>query len=219
MSFVTLVRHGQANTQARDEESYDRLSDLGHQQATWLGAYFSDVGDVFARVYCGTLRRHVETLDAISPACGAAAQRDPRLNEIAYFTMAQRMEAQHGIAMPTCREDFAVHLPMLFDLWQKDRLDDVPERFAVFEARVKAVMAEIAGGTGRALVVTSGGFIGMAIRQALGLDTRRLSLCCLAIENSSVHRFQTLGGSLAVTQFNALPHLDTPSRQHARSHV
>ena len=29
MSYITLVRHGQANTAARDEHSYDRLSPLG----------------------------------------------------------------------------------------------------------------------------------------------------------------------------------------------
>ena len=37
MGEVVLVRHGQANSGATDEESYDRLSDLGHQQARWLG--------------------------------------------------------------------------------------------------------------------------------------------------------------------------------------
>ena len=39
MSHITLIRHGQANSQARDEASYDRLSDLGHQQAAWLGEW------------------------------------------------------------------------------------------------------------------------------------------------------------------------------------
>ena len=36
MSHVTLVRHGQANSSARDELGYDRLSELGWQQAEWL---------------------------------------------------------------------------------------------------------------------------------------------------------------------------------------
>ncbi|HGG64496.1 MAG TPA: histidine phosphatase family protein, partial [Rhodobacteraceae bacterium] len=37
MVELTLIRHGQAQTGARDEASYDSLSDLGHQQAQWLG--------------------------------------------------------------------------------------------------------------------------------------------------------------------------------------
>ena len=65
MSFITLVRHGQANSSARDEGSYDRLSDLGWQQARWLGGYFEQTGEKFARVYSGTLRRHVETVEGI----------------------------------------------------------------------------------------------------------------------------------------------------------
>ena len=36
MVELTLVRHGQAQTGARDEASYDSLSNLGHQ-ARWLG--------------------------------------------------------------------------------------------------------------------------------------------------------------------------------------
>ena len=31
MSNVMIVRHGQANSQARDEASYDQLSATGHQ--------------------------------------------------------------------------------------------------------------------------------------------------------------------------------------------
>ena len=42
MSHITLIRHGQANSAAKDEPSYDRLSDLGHQQAAWLGHYLRD---------------------------------------------------------------------------------------------------------------------------------------------------------------------------------
>ncbi len=37
MSHITPIRHGQANTGARTEADYDRLSPLGHQQAAWLG--------------------------------------------------------------------------------------------------------------------------------------------------------------------------------------
>ncbi len=39
MSKITLIRHGQANNTATDEAGYDRLSDLGRQQARWLGEY------------------------------------------------------------------------------------------------------------------------------------------------------------------------------------
>ncbi|HBT01147.1 MAG TPA: histidine phosphatase family protein, partial [Citreicella sp.] len=112
MSFVTLVRHGQANTHARDEASYDQLSDLGRQQARWLGDHLRATGEVFARAYCGTLERHVET--AREMALDLEVVRDPRLNELEYFTMAQLLETQHGVAMPVDREAFVLHLPRVF---------------------------------------------------------------------------------------------------------
>lgn len=219
MSFITLVRHGQANSSARDEGSYDRLSDLGWQQARWLGGYFEQTGEKFARVYSGTLRRHVETVEGISPASMADPVQDARLNELAYFDMAQLMEAQHGIATPGDREEFILHLPQLLTFWRDGALQNVPETWQSFETRVTEALTEIAGGEGRALVVTSGGLIGMAMRVIMQLELKAMAHLCLAIENSSLHRIQPLATGLAMTQFNALPHLDSPERQHARSHL
>lgn len=219
MSFVTLVRHGQANSGARDELGYDRLSDLGWQQARWLGTYFHDAGDTFARVYSGTLRRHLETAEGIATHSASEPVQDARLNELEYFTMAQALETEHGFAIPSDREGFIGHLPLLFLYWQEGRIEGAPESFATFEARVSDAIREIAAGQGRALVVTSGGLIGMAMRIVLKLDIQAMAHLCLAIENSSVHRLQPMPDGLAMTQFNALPHLDTPDRQHARSHL
>jgi len=217
MSQITLVRHGQANSNARTEDDYDRLSELGHQQAAWLGDYFQTSGERFARVYSGTLRRHVET--AHSMGIDADPAQDPRLNELAYFTMAQAMEAQHGVPIPNDREEFLTHLPLMFRTWQEDRLSDIPETFATFETRVRAALTEIADGHGPALVVTSGGLIGMAMRVTMGLDLQATAHACLAIQNTSVHRWTRLPEGLALTQFNALPHLDTIERRHAQTHL
>ncbi|MBP0483662.1 histidine phosphatase family protein [Sagittula salina] len=219
MSHVTLVRHGQANTQARDEIAYDRLSDMGWQQARWLGEHLRATGERFARVYSGTLRRHVETAEAIAADCAAAPVRDARLNEMAYFDLAKLVEAQHGLTVPDDREGFVAHLPKVFDLWQTGRVEAPPEPFETFEARTRAALQEIAEGEGRALVVTSGGVIGMVLRHVLRLDLRATAHACLAIENTSLHRVQPLKDGLLMTQFNALPHLEAPERQFARSHL
>ncbi|KUF10998.1 histidine phosphatase family protein [Pseudoponticoccus marisrubri] len=219
MSFITLVRHGQANSSARSEGEYDRLSDLGWQQARWLGAHFREAGDVFARIHTGTLRRHVETAEGIGAQSLHGTVQDPRLNEMAYFDMAQALEREHGIAVPQDREGFVQHLPTLLRHWRDGRIEGAPERWESFETRVRDALQEIAGGEGRALVVTSGGLIGMAMRLVMGLDLPAMAHLCLAIENSSVHRIQPLPTGLAMTQFNALPHLDTPARRHARSHL
>lgn len=219
MSFVTLVRHGQANTGARDETEYDRLSPLGWQQSRWLGEWFTHTGEVFARRYCGSLRRHRETTQGIGAASKTELITDPRLNELDYFTMAQLLHSQHGIAWPTCREEFLTHLPTLFQHWKDDKLEGAPERFETFQARIQDVLTEIAAGDGRALVVTSGGVIGAAMSHVLRLDVDGMAQFCLAVENTSLHRIQTSPKGLFMTQFNAIPHLDTADRQHARTHI
>jgi len=44
MGEIILVRHGQANSAADNEDDYDKLSDLGHQQAKWLGEWMRTHG-------------------------------------------------------------------------------------------------------------------------------------------------------------------------------
>jgi broad specificity phosphatase PhoE len=216
MTHITLIRHGQANTEARDEVSYDRLSPLGHQQATWLGHYLDQSGAHHPRVYCGTLTRHIET--ATGMGCQQVTQ-DPRLNEMEYFTMAQAMETQHGLAIPQEREGFIAHLPKVFKAWSAGEIENPPESWEEFETRTRSVLAEIAAGDGPALVVTSGGFIAMAMRQAMGLDTDGMARMALAIMNTSMHRLFPIGGHLSPVLFNAVPHLDTADRQYAQTHL
>ncbi len=217
MSHITLIRHGQANSGARDEASYDRLSPLGHQQSAWLGAHLRDRQQHHARLYTGTLRRHVETADAMET--GLTPVRDARLNELEYLTLARAMENEHGVAFPTDSAGFTEHLPRLFQAWQNDEIAGAPERFRDFEARVGDALSEIAAGEGPALVITSGGLISMAMRQVLRLDIAAMAQMALAIYNTSQHQLFPIGGNLSPTMFNAIPHLEDPDRQHARTHV
>ena len=78
MGEIILVRHGQANSQATTEEDYDRLSDLGHVQAKWLGEWMRAHDQRFDHVVSGTMRRHRETVRGM----GFEADEDARLNEL-----------------------------------------------------------------------------------------------------------------------------------------
>lgn len=216
MSHITLVRHGQANTAARDEVSYDKLSPLGHQQASWLGAHLRDTGSHHPRIYCGTLIRHIETAASMG---FADPVRDARLNEIEYFTLAKLLEDQKGVEVPKDREGFVDHLPLTFSAWENEEIDNPPETFAEFDTRVRSVLVEISQGSGPAIVVTSGGLISMAMRQVLGLDTRSMARVALAIMNTSLHRLHTIGSDLSPVLFNAIPHLEAPDRQYAQTHL
>ncbi|WP_027257194.1 MULTISPECIES: histidine phosphatase family protein [Leisingera] len=216
MSHITLIRHGQANTGARDEASYDRLSDLGHQQAAWLGDHLRASGSHHPRVYCGTLTRHIET--AASMGFAAPAQ-DERLNEMEYFTLAEAMRDQHGLPIPEEREGFVEHLPKVFAAWAASDIAEPYESWEAFETRTRQALDDIAAGDGPALVVTSGGLISMALRQAMGLDTAAMARAALAIMNTSMHRLFPIGGHWSPVLFNAVPHLEAPDRHFAQTHL
>ncbi|MBM1689809.1 histidine phosphatase family protein [Sulfitobacter geojensis] len=217
MSHITLIRHGQANSGAKDELSYDRLSALGHEQAGWLGGYLSDSATHHTRLYTGTLRRHIETADGMQT--GLDAVRDPRLNELEYFTMAKLLEEQHGIDFPTEQGQFTSHLPTVFAYWKDGKIEDTPETWNQFHTRVNDALQEIAAGNGPALVVTSGGLISMAMSQAMHLDIPAMARLALAIMHTSMHRLFPIGGHWSPVLFNAVPHLETPDRRVAQTHI
>ena len=217
MSHITLIRHGQANSTAQDEQSYDRLSPLGHQQAAWLGDYLRQTKAVHTRLYTGTLTRHIETATAM--AQGLEPIQDPRLNELEYFTLSQAYEQEHGIPPPADQHGFTQHLPRLFAAWKAGEIAGAPEAFETFETRVAAAISDIGRGEGPALVVTSGGLISSVMRQHLRLDIQGMAALALAIMNTSLHRLFPVGGHWSPVMFNAVPHLEPPERHHAQTHV
>lgn len=217
MSHITLIRHGQANSGATDEASYDRLSALGRQQSAWLGTHLKAQNQYHARLYTGTLRRHIDTASAMETDLHPT--RDARLNELEYLTLAKALQEEHGVPFPVDQAGFTAHLPLVFAKWQGDEIEGAPERFTDFENRITDVMHEIIAGDGPALVVTSGGLIACAMRQVLRLDIAAMAQLALAIYNTSQHRLFPIGGHLSPTMFNAIPHLEDPERHYAQTHV
>lgn len=214
MGEITLIRHGQANTTARDEASYDQLSALGQQQSTWLGDHLRAHEPPFDRVPTGTLRRHHQTAAAMGDM-GAAPAIDDRLNEMDYFNLGRALHDLHGVPLPGPGE-FAAHAPQVMQAWHRAEIMG-NETFASFETRVTAVLAAAAQPGIRVLCITSGGVIAMVLRHLLNLDAQRLAHVLVPIMNSSIHRIQVQPHGTILSGFNATPHLDTPDRAHART--
>ena len=78
MSHITLIRHGQANTHATDEASYDQLSALGRQQSAWLGDHMRATHQHHTRLYTGTLKRHRQTAEAMNTGLPAPERSEER---------------------------------------------------------------------------------------------------------------------------------------------
>ncbi len=214
MGELVLVRHGQANSEARDETGYDKLSPLGHQQAKWLGAWLRAHEAPFDTVLMGSLIRHRETADGIGPV-GAAPVVDDRLNELDYFNLAQA-HAAHTNQPPPTAETFVTHIQEIMEAWQRAEIQG-NESYASFETRVAEVLDLAATPGKRVLCVTSGGVIGMMVRHLLDLDAARMAHLLVPIRNSSLHRVAVLDQATILAGFNATPHLDTPDRLYART--
>ncbi|MCV2880718.1 histidine phosphatase family protein [Actibacterium sp. XHP0104] len=219
MVEITFVRHGQAQTGAPDEHSYDHLSDLGRQQADWLGQYMAECGHGFDHVISGTLNRQRDTAQIVAGHLGLDVSQDARLNEMDYFGLSNSLKETHALDIPDSRETFVAHVPQVLSAWQQGQIHSHLERFDQFQTRVHEMIAVSEDLGGRVMLVTSGGVISMAMRLLLQFEVQVHANILLQIFNTSIHRYVKTDGMLALETFNAVPHLDLPSRQEARTRI
>lgn len=215
MGELVLIRHGQANSEARDEAGYDRLSDTGRQQARWLGDWLREHETSFDRVLMGSLRRHRETAEEMGDM-GATVETDPRLNELDYFNLTRAHAAHTGAGEPQGPDEFVSHIRDVMEAWARAEIQG-DETYVSFETRVAEMLTIAARPGRRVLCVTSGGVIGMMARHVLDLDTARMAYLLVPIRNTSIHRIAVTGQGNILAGFNATPHLDAPERRYART--
>ncbi len=216
MVELTLIRHGQAQTGAKDEASYDSLSDLGHQQAQWLGQSLGDV-QPFDQVVSGAMTRQIETAQSMGLA-GVPHNTDARLNELDYFGLAESLRVSHNIEIPRSMQAFALHVPQVLDAWRDEKVDDGLETYDEFKSRIMGALHDAADQDGRIALVSSTGVIATLAAIALGLDMVKKTKLFLRVMNTSVHKFELIGDDLHLLQFGAIPHLEHPDRAHARTY-
>ncbi len=216
MNELVLVRHGQAQTGAKDEASYDSLSDLGHQQARWLGEHFKNV-DPFTRVISGAMKRQIQTAQGL--AIDAPHDIDPRLNELDYFALAHSLFESHGVEIPSSPQEFMLHVPQVLDAWMGGDMHENIEPYDAFCARISQALIDASQSKDRCVLVTSTGVIATLVAQSLKLDPVQNSSLFLRVMNTSVHKFAVFDGELHFSQFGATPHLDAPDRAYARTYI
>ena len=216
MVELTLIRHGQAQTGAKDEASYDSLSDLGHQQARWLGESLQECAP-FDGVISGVMTRQIETVQSMALDC-VPHSTDARLNELDYFGLAESLRLSHGVAIPRDIQSFALHVPQILNVWRNGEMDPNLETYDEFCSRIMGALHNAAGQDGRIVLVSSTGVIATLAAIALGLDMVKKTKLFLRVMNTSVHKFELVGDDLHLTQFGAIPHLENPEREHARTY-
>lgn len=224
MGEIVLVRHGQASF---EDDDYDRLSDIGAQQARILGRYFSDRNVTFHHAVCGDLVRHVESLDGILEPMGATPTPTRAihsgLNEYDFRTLVTRfIECQPSNELVTAllkdrsdRKTYYRLLRLVLRTWSRGELTRCGESWSEFVERIVAARSaiETAATKGRrVLVVASGGSISSIIGQVLGLPPDKIFDLNLQVYNTSISRLFVGSSKASLASFNEIPHLANPEQ-------
>ncbi len=210
MTEITLIRHAQASFGTDD---YDRLSPLGHEQSEALGRALARQGLAPVRLFTGTQRRHRETLAGLAGPLGLdaeAATVHPGLDE---FDFRGLLDARFQAETPPAglHSDRRTHFRTLRDTvlaWQRDAIDDPPERWADFAARVEAAREALRTAEGPVLAVSSGGPISRLIAEVMEAPTAQMIRLQLQMKNCAVSRLIAGRTSLHLHGFNETPHID-----------
>jgi broad specificity phosphatase PhoE len=218
MALLFLVRHGQASF---GTANYDRLSDVGRQQARWLGEYFAGRELKFRRVLTGTLARQQDTAREILAAMGV----DPSLSTVHAGLdeySAEPLYAAHtGGADPLAHQksDYRGYwrtFKAAMYAWSAGALEGVPETWEAFGARTADALEAACAGLSRedaVLVVSSGGAICRALSAILACPGETAIELNLQFRNAAFCELITGGDTMRLLGFNAVPHLDTPERR------
>ncbi|HWE91204.1 MAG TPA: histidine phosphatase family protein [Pseudonocardiaceae bacterium] len=164
MAVVYLVRHGQASFGAAD---YDVLSELGHRQSAVLGAELRRRGVQPDVVLSGSMRRQLSTAreTLATAAIHVEPQVDERWNEYDHVDVLDRH-------IGSGRSPQSILDAALRGWVAAGESSPCAESWPKFAARVTVALAELTASLGRggsAVVFTSGGVIGAAVSQLLGL--------------------------------------------------
>ena len=217
MPEIFVVRHGQASF---GSDNYDKLSELGWQQARWLGEHWGEDGHQFDHIVSGDLQRHRETAQGICEGLGLDRHRVeelPQLNEFDFKTVMRAYGEKEPASAPAPgaeRADYYRFLKLAMHAWSSGEIDGA-ESWQQFEQRIEEVLGVLAAGArgGRTLVVSSGGAIAMMVRQVLGAPSHSVTQLNMQIKNTAVSHFFAGRSGLTLHSFNHVPHLDNRLRR------
>jgi broad specificity phosphatase PhoE len=220
MTRLYLVRHGQASFGA---DHYDRLSSLGERQALLLGQHLRRIGFRADTWLSGTLERQRATLGAMLRGLEGAASTDSHAGFNEYDH-----EAILGAYLPRVMEELGLSPDQRVALFSDSRqfqtafarvmrhwMEGTPherapfETWEAFQTRLRESLERLArSGHERIVVVTSGGPIAFAVQAALGLTPEKTFALNWTIYNASLTELRMRRGTLLLSGFNGVAHLE-----------
>lgn len=220
---LCLIRHGQASLGTAD---YDRLSQLGHLQASLLKERVEAERVGSWQAWSGSLKRHRQTLAGLAP--GREARIEAGLDEYTVDQLIRAaVEQAEALSLSLPEEDafadpkaylstFLDWFPEVLGHWQQARLKCAHNGlWADFHQRVLSPVHEwqqvlLAGQS--AVVVTSAGVISTIVAELTGEDLAWQRELNIALYNASVTEL-SLGADQGwrLERLNCVAHLPQPS--------
>jgi broad specificity phosphatase PhoE len=234
VSHIILVRHGQASFL---EQDYDKLCANGEAQARLLGEYWSRRGVVFERIYSGPRVRQLETARIVTEAYRGSGVDCPETVVMSEFDEYQaeaalreclpqllqgnaeikelRRAYQHSKEsgdLGECRKTFQKMFEAVIAKWVAGEVTAPGvESWHEFCLRVERGLEQVVRDTPQAasaVIFTSAGTIGAAMRRALHLSAEDMLQVTWMSRNASFSSFLASGKRFTLSAFNAHPHLD-----------
>ncbi len=230
MGQIYLVRHGQASFGSTD---YDRLSELGLEQARLLGEWFANSHQSFHQVVTGAMKRHRQTADACLAVLPKAHRvetewlTDPDFNEYDHHEVLVRhrpefedpQEVKRFLAShPQARYAFQDIFQASMSRWMSGRYDaDYREPWPQFRQRCVAALQRLVEGAGKSqniIVFTSGGTISVLCQHLLGLQDRQMAELNWTLTNCGVTKLLYRPGAVTLSYLNNYAHLEWLGQPH-----
>jgi broad specificity phosphatase PhoE len=236
MSIIYFIRHAQAGSR----DNYDRLSELGQQQAKLLGKYFAQQGIHFSTVIAGGMRRQQHTAELVCreiAEAGSGATEiavDERWNEFSLLSVYTAYVSRLVEESEEFARDYAEMQDMLkrepnavrgaagrcdatvIISWMKNRYPLEGETWQAFRSRILSRLDVIPDGDAdqTIAVFTSATPISIMTGHALALTDEKLLSVLGVIANTSVTVMRKTGDDLRLFSFNSTPHLNDSNRTY-----
>ncbi len=219
MQELYLIRHGQAGLRS----DYDRLSDLGHEQAGHLAHWFEAQGIRFDHIFSGGLRRQRETAAVLS----SEAIADPEWNEFDLDAVYESIAPNLAAVDEVFRQDFEAMSAQAADpahpvhrswkpsdlkvvkAWVENQFSVDCETWSDFHQRILGAFAKFdkLDGMGRVALVSSATPIGISTAKLFDAPVRQVFELAGSLHNASFTVFKRRPTGWSLSAFNHTPHL------------
>jgi len=235
MSELYMIRHGQASF---GEKNYDRLSPMGVVQAETVARHWLRIGRKIDAIYVGTMKRQVDTADALISTYKDAQIPIPEIisdKALDEYDSASVFQAQ----LPGMMDENPSISKKLADIYTDKRtfqllFEEAMSRWISgtcdmpgvitwrdFNERVIKGVRQIMQAQGakkRLALFTSGGPISVVVQKALNLTDKSAMALSWQIMNASITRFKYNTRGLALAGFNDITHLELENEENLLSY-